>query len=175
PHMGPCEGRSPLASLPLPTGSARPPAASLLSSGEGHYRWSGDRLQALRASPRQFGPELTFAPPGSRMAGRRPRAAGFQGRAPCHRNSSLGGTSLRTTQPLSLARAGQEAAFFLAKHAAGDRDEEDAARNEQPLREGHMLWSRYRTLWGQELFVGCPDFFSECFSCAPWSRQYRGE
>jgi hypothetical protein len=37
-----------------------------------------------------------------------------------------------------LARAGQDADFFLAKHAAGDWGEEDATRNERGLWESSM-------------------------------------
>jgi hypothetical protein len=54
---------------------------------------------------------------------------------------------------LALALAGQDPAFFIEKHAAGDWGEEDAARNEQGLREGSMVLSRYRTLRGGEILV----------------------
>lgn len=60
---------------------------------------------------------------------------------------------LKEDAALVLANSGQDAAFFLAKHAAGDWGDEDPARNEQALRDGHMLLSSYRTLWGQQLFV----------------------
>jgi hypothetical protein len=52
-----------------------------------------------------------------------------------------------------LAMAGQDADFFLAKHAAGDWGEEAPGRNEQGLREGRLVWSSYRTLRGHQLMV----------------------
>ena len=65
----------------------------------------------------------------------------------------LGKIILKEDAAFVLARAGQDADFFLAKHASGDWGEEDAAGNEQGLREGSLLWSSYRTLWGQPLLV----------------------
>jgi hypothetical protein len=65
----------------------------------------------------------------------------------------LGKVFLKQAAGLALARAGQDAAFFLAKHEAGDWGAENQAQNEQGLREGHILLSRYRTLRGQELLV----------------------
>ena len=65
----------------------------------------------------------------------------------------LGRVIVKEDAAFVLARAGQDAEFFLAKHAAGDWGEEDAAENEQGLREGSLLWSSYRTLRGQQLLV----------------------
>jgi hypothetical protein len=65
----------------------------------------------------------------------------------------LGKVIVKDDAALALARAGQDAAFFLAKHASGDWGEGNAAQNEQALREGHMLLSRYRTLRGRELLI----------------------
>jgi hypothetical protein len=65
----------------------------------------------------------------------------------------LGKVIVKDDAALVLARAGQDADFFLAKHAAGDWGEENAAQNEQALQDGQMVLSRYRTLWGQELLV----------------------
>jgi hypothetical protein len=65
----------------------------------------------------------------------------------------LGTVIVKEDAAFVLARAGQDADFFLAKHAAGDWGEEDAAGNEYGLREGSLLWSSYRTLRGQQLLV----------------------
>jgi hypothetical protein len=65
----------------------------------------------------------------------------------------LGKVIVKEDAGQALVHAGQDAEFFLAKHAAGDSGEEDATRNEQGLREGSMVFSRYRTLRGQELLV----------------------
>jgi hypothetical protein len=51
----------------------------------------------------------------------------------------LGKVIVKEDAGLALVRAGQDAEFFLAKHAAGDSGEEDPAGNEQALRDGHML------------------------------------
>ena len=65
----------------------------------------------------------------------------------------LGRIVVKEDAAFVLARAGQDADFFLAKHAAGDWGEEDAVQNEHGLREGSLLWSSYRTLRGQPLVV----------------------
>jgi hypothetical protein len=65
----------------------------------------------------------------------------------------LGTVVVQEEAALALALSGQDAAFFLDKHAVGDWGEEDAARNEEALRKGQMLLSRYRTLRGHEVFV----------------------
>ena len=65
----------------------------------------------------------------------------------------LGTLIVKDDAAFVLARAGQDAEFFLAKHAAGDWGEEDAVQNEHGLREGSLLWSSYRTLRGQPLVV----------------------
>jgi hypothetical protein len=65
----------------------------------------------------------------------------------------LGKIIVKEDAGLALVRAGQDADCFLTKHAAGDWGEENPALNEQGLREGSMVFSRYRTLRGQELLV----------------------
>ncbi len=65
----------------------------------------------------------------------------------------VGKVTIKDDAALVLAKAGQDADFFLAKHAAGDWGEGSPDQNEQALREGHMLLSVYRTLWGQLLLV----------------------
>ena len=65
----------------------------------------------------------------------------------------LGTVIIKDDAAFVLARAGQEADFFVSKHASGDWGEEDAAANEEGLREGSLLWSSYRTLRGQPLVV----------------------
>ena len=66
----------------------------------------------------------------------------------------VGKVTIKDDAAFVLTRAGQDADFFLAKHAAGDWGEEEPAANERALREGHMLLSIYRTLRGQLLLVG---------------------
>jgi hypothetical protein len=65
----------------------------------------------------------------------------------------LGKITIKEDAAFALARAGQDADFFLAKHATGDWGEGSPDQNEQALREGHMLLSVYRTLWGQPLLI----------------------
>jgi hypothetical protein len=65
----------------------------------------------------------------------------------------LGKVIIKEDAAFVLARAGQDADFFLAKHAAGDWGEENAGQNEEGLREGSMLMSTSRTLRGQTLLV----------------------
>src|SRR5688572_15068903 len=66
---------------------------------------------------------------------------------------SLGRITVKDDAAYVLAVAGQDAAFFIEKHSARDWGEEDAAGNEQGLREGSMVLSKYRTLWGHEILV----------------------
>jgi hypothetical protein len=80
----------------------------------------------------------------------------------------LGKVIVKEDAGMALVRASQDAEFFLAKHAAGDSGEEDPARNEQALRDGHMLLSRYRTLRGRELLVVTfPDRKETYLFCPP--------
>ncbi len=65
----------------------------------------------------------------------------------------LGQVTIKPEAALALSLSGQDAAFFLAKHASGEWPQEDFARNEQALREGHMLMSHYSTLKGYEVLV----------------------
>jgi hypothetical protein len=46
----------------------------------------------------------------------------------------LGKVTIKADAALILARAGQDAEFFLAKHAAGDWGEGSPDQNEQALR-----------------------------------------
>lgn len=55
-----------------------------------------------------------------------------------------------------LERAGQPAAFFLARHSAGDwgeLDSADVAENECSLARGFRLLSRYTTAAGEKLWL----------------------
>ena len=61
-----------------------------------------------------------------------------------------------TTTPealFALTAAGQDADFFLQKHASGDWGICDPATQERALRERSVVFSRYRTLWGKEIVV----------------------
>jgi hypothetical protein len=94
----------------------------------------------------------------------------------------LGRITVKDDAAYFLALAGQDATFFIEKHAAGDWGEEDAAGNEQGLREGSMVLSRYRTLWGHpilvftslgkaETFLFCPPTLVNhvpLFDCTEW-------
>ena len=67
------------------------------------------------------------------------------------------GRTLATPGALkALARAGQEPAFFLDKHLAGDWGDlgrEDAALNDEALASGDRLLSAYRTLRGERVWI----------------------
>jgi hypothetical protein len=65
----------------------------------------------------------------------------------------LGRITIKEEAAYALSIAGQDASFFLAKHASGDDGEDDHGQNEQGLREGSMVLSRYRTLRGREILV----------------------
>jgi hypothetical protein len=66
----------------------------------------------------------------------------------------LGKIVIKEDAAFVLAWAGQDADFFLAKHAAGDWGEDHyPGLNEKGLREGSMVWSSYRTLRGHQLMV----------------------
>ena len=80
----------------------------------------------------------------------------------------LGKVIVKEDAALALAWAGQDAEFFLDKHAAGDWGEGNATQNDQALRDGHMLLSRYRTLRCQELLVVTfPDRHETYLFCPP--------
>ena len=65
----------------------------------------------------------------------------------------LGKIVVKEDAAVALQSAGQDASFFLAKHASGDWGEAPADVNERGLAEGSMALSRYRTLWGHDLYV----------------------
>jgi hypothetical protein len=66
----------------------------------------------------------------------------------------LGNVLVKEDAAFVLAMAGQDADFFLAKHAAGDWGEDhNPTMNEKGLREGSLVWSSYRTLRGHQLMV----------------------
>ena len=65
----------------------------------------------------------------------------------------LGKVTITTEALCALAVAGQDADFFLQKHASGDRGEFDPAIQEQALREWSMVVSRFRTLRGKVIIV----------------------
>lgn len=80
----------------------------------------------------------------------------------------LGKVTIKEEAVYALSLAGQDASFFIDKHAAGDCGEEDVARNEVSLREGHMVVSKYRTLRGHEiLVVTFPDKQETYLFCPP--------
>jgi hypothetical protein len=65
----------------------------------------------------------------------------------------LGKVTVKEEAALALALAGQDAAFFLDKHASGDFGEADPERNEHAFRNGSMVSSKYRTLRAHEIRV----------------------
>ena len=65
----------------------------------------------------------------------------------------LGKVIVKDEAAFALALAGQDAEFFLAKHAWGDWGEEDERQNEGALGQGQMVLSKYHTLRGHEIFV----------------------
>jgi hypothetical protein len=65
----------------------------------------------------------------------------------------VGKVTVRTEALCALTAAGQDADFFLQKHATGDWGSCDPATQEQGLRERSLVFSRYRTLRGKEIVV----------------------
>lgn len=56
----------------------------------------------------------------------------------------------------ALAESGQNAAFFIDLHRAGnwgDVDAEDARLNDEAIKDGGRLLSAYRTLKGEKVWV----------------------
>lgn len=56
----------------------------------------------------------------------------------------------------TLARSGQDARFFLERHASGDWgqvDEHDGAENNYSLAHGFRILSSYRTAGGETVWV----------------------
>ena len=80
----------------------------------------------------------------------------------------LGKITVSTEALCALVHSGQDADFFLRKHASGDWGICDPASNEQGLRERSMVFSRYRTLRGKEIVVrtilakGETSLYCEC-------------
>jgi hypothetical protein len=70
-----------------------------------------------------------------------------------HQKFPLGRITIKEEAAYALSIAGQDASFFLEKHAAGDGGEDDHGQNEQGLREGSMVMSKYHTLRGHEILV----------------------
>jgi hypothetical protein len=66
---------------------------------------------------------------------------------------NLGNVTVSTEALCALLVSGQDADFFLQKHACGDCGFGDPATQERGLEEGSMVFSRYRTLWGKEIVV----------------------
>jgi hypothetical protein len=65
----------------------------------------------------------------------------------------LGKITVSTEALCALLVSGQDADFFLQKHASGDWGVCDPATQERGLREGSEVLSRYRTLRGKEIIV----------------------
>src|SRR5262245_59290688 len=65
----------------------------------------------------------------------------------------LGKVTIKEEAALALALSGHDASFFLDKHASGDWGGGDPEHNEKGLREGSMIWSKYRTLRGHEILA----------------------
>jgi hypothetical protein len=65
----------------------------------------------------------------------------------------LGEVKILEAAAVLMARAGQDADFFLQKHVCGIWSDEDADRNQQCLQTGSMILNRYRTLLGDEITV----------------------
>ncbi len=80
----------------------------------------------------------------------------------------LGKVTIKEEAAYALAVSGQDASFFLDKHAGGDWGEGNPDQNDQGLREGSLILSRYRTLWGHEILVATfPDKRETCLFCPP--------
>jgi hypothetical protein len=59
---------------------------------------------------------------------------------------NVGKVTISTEALCALVASGQDADFFLQKHASGDWGDCDPATQEQGLREGSIVVSRFRTL-----------------------------
>lgn len=69
---------------------------------------------------------------------------------------SLGGLVATPGAIEAMEESGQEAGFFLARHAAGDWGEvcpEDGELNNQSVVDGSRILSAYRTLKGVKIWV----------------------
>jgi len=56
----------------------------------------------------------------------------------------------------AMAESGQDAAFFLDRHASGDWGEvcpEDGQLNDEALKDGSRILSAYRTLKGVKIWI----------------------
>jgi hypothetical protein len=65
----------------------------------------------------------------------------------------LGKVTVKEDAAHALAMAGQDASFFLDKHASGDYGAADREQNEEGLRQGVFVLSEYRTLLGYKILV----------------------
>ncbi len=72
----------------------------------------------------------------------------------------LGGVKIEEPATVVMARAGQDADFFLQMHVCGIWSDEDAERNLRNLQTGSPILTRYRTLLGDEIMVF--TFFDHC-------------
>jgi hypothetical protein len=66
---------------------------------------------------------------------------------------NVGNVTVSTEALCAMLVSGQDADFFLKKHASGDWGSGDSATQERGLREGSIVFSYYRTLWGKEIVV----------------------
>jgi hypothetical protein len=81
---------------------------------------------------------------------------------------NLGKVTIKEEAALALALSGQDASFFLEKHASGDWGEGNPEQNETGIREGSMIWSKYRTLRGHEILaVTFPERQETYLFCPP--------
>lgn len=67
---------------------------------------------------------------------------------------SLGKITIKEEAAYALSLAGQDAEFFIQRHASGHWEDADHLQNEQALAEGcGMVMSKHRTLRGHEILV----------------------
>jgi hypothetical protein len=65
----------------------------------------------------------------------------------------LGNVTVSTEALCALLVSGQDADFFLQKHACGDWGSGDPATQERGLQEGRLVFSGYKTLRGKEITI----------------------
>jgi hypothetical protein len=80
----------------------------------------------------------------------------------------LGNVSVKAEAAHALAAAGQDADFFLNMHVCGVWDEGEVEQNEQCVREGAMVLSKYKTFRSHEILVITFSSRQEtCVFCLP--------